>query len=168
MTQVEAAFVTLYDAHYDEVHSFCARRVGWAEAGDVAADVFTVVWRRIDEVEHDTVRAWVFGIARGVLRNRWRSAARRARLVERVRAEPVRPPDGPEAATVRRSVDDEVIAALTALRRRDQEILRLAAWDDLSGPEIASVLGISLDAVHQRLSRAKRRLADELAGRGSA
>ena len=71
---------------------------------------------------------------------------------------------------IRRSQDDAVLHTLGQLRQNDQEILRLAAWEQLSGPEIAVALGISLNAVHQRLARAKQRfeaaLTPELAQLG--
>jgi RNA polymerase sigma factor (sigma-70 family) len=52
-----------------------------------------------------------------------------------------------------------VITALESLGRSDQEILRLAAWEELPHAEIADVLGISVHAVRQRLHKAKKRLA---------
>ena len=63
---------------------------------------------------------------------------------------------------VRRAEDEAVLVALSQLRGPDREILRLAAWEELTGPEIAIVLGISLSAVQQRLHRAKKRLAARL------
>jgi RNA polymerase sigma-70 factor (ECF subfamily) len=57
-----------------------------------------------------------------------------------------------------------VLDALTALRPEDQEILRLAAWEDLGPAEIAIVLGCSANAAALRLSRARKRLRDLLTG----
>ena len=162
MTSRESTFIALYESHYDEVHAFCARRVGWHDAGDATADTFAVAWRRIDELPNEMTRAWVFGVARNIIRNQWRSNGRRQRLTERLKQ--IR--DGnrlePEGIVLRKSVDAAVLEALDKLRPADAEILRLAAWEELSGPEIAAILGISSDAVHQRLSRAKKRLAKHL------
>ncbi|MEN8238381.1 MAG: RNA polymerase sigma factor [Actinomycetota bacterium] len=159
MSSDEATFARLYDEHYDEVHAFCARRVGWSDADDVAAEVFTAAWRRIADVDLSFARAWLFGVARKVVLNQWRSTSRRGRLRERIAG--VRPsqPEQPEAIVVRRAEDQDVIAALNDLRASDREILRLAAWEELTGPEIAVALNISLSATQQRLHRAKRRLA---------
>lgn len=164
MSTARATFVRLYNEHFDEVHAFCARRVGRSDADDVAAEVFAVAWRRIDDVTPGAQRAWIFGVARRVVLNQWRSKSRRARLVERTRATGSgRAPEQPETVVVRRAEDDEVLTALRDLRDADQEILRLSAWEELSGPEIAVVLGISTAAVQQRLHRAKKRLARRLA-----
>ena len=36
----------------------------------------------------------------------------------------------------------------------------LSAWEELTGPEIAQALGLSVAAAEQRLHRAKRRFAN--------
>ena len=163
MSRAEDIFKRLYDEHYDEVHAFCARRVGLDDADDAAAEIFAVAWRRIDEVQTETARGWIFGVARKVVLNQWRSRSRRTRLVERVGGTAVRRTDGPDVVVVRRSQDEAVVAVIEQLRPADKEIIQLAAWEELSGPEIAQVLGISTQAAQQRLHRAKRRLAKRLA-----
>ncbi len=162
MTSRQQDFARLYDEHYDEIHAFCARRVPWSDADDAAADVFAVVWRRIPDAPSDTPRAWLFGIARNVVRNQWRSAARRSRLFGKVRGLAPEAPPNPESVVVRRSRDERVTAAMRQLSDGDQEILMLSAWEELSGPEIAAVLGIKSNAVQQRLMRARRRLAKSI------
>ncbi len=163
MSPSEATFVRLYDEHYDEVHAFCVRRVGRDDADDAAADVFAAAWRRIADVDPATARGWLFGVARRVVLNQWRSASRRRRLRSRIKGLGSGPATPPETIVVRRAEDEAVVDTLSQLRETDQEILRLAAWEELTGPEIAVALGISLSAAQQRLHRAKRRLAQRLA-----
>lgn len=162
MSPAESTFVRLYDEHYDEVHAFCARRVGPDDADDAAAEVFATAWRRIDHVDSASARAWLFGVARKVVLNQWRSTSRRGRLWDRVKGVGSNGPELPETIVVQRAEDEAVIVALNKLSVTDREILRLAAWEELTGPEIAVVLGISLSAVQQRLHRARKRLAARL------
>ena len=88
-------------------------------------------------------------------------------------APPPGAPDGflpfgspPETDTVivvvRRSEDSEVLEGLARLRPKDQEILRLSIWEELTNTEIAEVLGIDAHAATMRLSRARNRLAGRL------
>lgn len=163
MNRAEATFVRMYDEHYDEVHAFCVRRVGRDDADDAASEVFAAAWRRIADVDPATARGWLFGVARRVVLNQWRSASRRRRLRDRIKGLGSRPAAPPETIVVRRAQDAAVVDTLSQLREADQEILRLAAWEELTGPEIAVALGISLPAVQQRLHRAKQRLAQRLA-----
>lgn len=162
MTEHEDTFIELYETHYDELHAFCARRVGPDNASDVTAEAFTVAWKRIGDLEIEMPRAWLFGVARGVIRNRWRANRRRFRLMEKMLNQPDRPVESADMITARRETDTEVLEALHRLSKSDQELLRLSAWDELTGPEIAEVLDVSLQAVHKRLSRAKARLARQL------
>ena len=152
----------LYEKHYDEVLAFCTRRIGRTEADDATADVFAVAWRRIDEIEWITVRPWLYGIARGVLANRRRTGRRQKRLFGRVLG--LAPVSGelPDVQVVRRAQDEEVVAAVRRLKPTDQEVLLLAAWEELTAPEIAHAIGLSVSATEQRLHRAKHRLAKAL------
>jgi RNA polymerase sigma-70 factor (ECF subfamily) len=57
---------------------------------------------------------------------------------------------------------------LAQLRVEDQELLRLAAWEELPHDQIATVLGISVNAVGIRLHRARNRLGRRLERAGYA
>jgi RNA polymerase sigma-70 factor (ECF subfamily) len=148
----------LYDAVYPRVMAYALRRARTHEdALDVVADTMLVAWRRLDEVPTDERQMpWVYGVARRVLANHYRTTERRTRLAERIQREPVtRPGDF-----------DAVHTALDALRHDDRELLTLAAWEDLDNAEIAVVLGITPEAVAVRLHRARGRLAKQLARAG--
>ena len=149
----------LFSSHYNEVLAFCARRVGRGEAEDAAADVFAIAVRRAEEIDWTTVRPWLYGIARGVLANRWRTLQRRQRLLMRMATFSQTTSEPPADVVVRRADDHEALVALQRLRANDREILMLAAWEEMSGPEIAQTLGITVSAAEQRLHRAKKRYA---------
>ncbi len=54
-----------------------------------------------------------------------------------------------------------VLAAAAHLKPTDAEVLRLFVWERLGAGEIAAVLEITPNAVHQRLHRAKQHLMRE-------
>lgn len=151
-----------FRSHYDEVLAYCARRIGRNEAEDAAADVFAIASRRVNEIDWPTARPWLYGIARGVLANRWRSQRRRQRLLGHLAGQAVTRDDRPEDVVVRRVEEIEAIRALDHMRPADREVLMLAAWEDLTGPQIARALGLSISAAEQRLHRAKHRFARAL------
>jgi RNA polymerase sigma factor (sigma-70 family) len=161
--RTDARFRRIYDGHFVAIRSYCLRRLPVSEVNDAVAEVFLVVWRRIDDVpDGDEAPLWLYCIAHNVVRNVDRAARRRDRLNGRLR--PFRSPSvpDPETLVIRRSEDDEVLAALAELRPADQEILRLSIWEELSNTEIAEVLGIEAHAVTMRLTRARNRLAGRL------
>jgi RNA polymerase sigma-70 factor (ECF subfamily) len=125
------------------------------DALDVVSETFMVVWRRLGDVpEDERAVPWVYGVARRVLANQYRSQGRRASLEGRL-----------EDHRSRRSGEqsfDVVHQALDGLGPRDREILTLSAWDDLDNGGIAEVLGVSEKNVAVRLHRARKRLAREL------
>ena len=152
----------LFENHYNEVLAYCTRRIGRTEADDVAAEVFAIAWKRLDDVQMETVRPWLYGIARRVLANRWRSLKRSNRLAKKVSALAAVPEDPPDVLVVRRELDNQVVQAVKRLKPEDQEVLMLAGWEGLSAREIGIVLDVSATAAQQRLHRAKKRLAKAL------
>lgn len=163
---IEARFTSMFERHYNEVLAYCARRSTRSDADDIAAEVFAVAWRRIEEIDLETVRPWLYGIARGVMSNRWRSLKRQDRLTAKVASLAPISTDDPDVVIVRRAQDAEVVAVLRLLNPPDQEILMLAAWEELTAPEIAVALDISTSAAEQRLHRAKRRFAKKMERKG--
>lgn len=155
----EQSLTRLYRSEYNSVLAYCIRRVGFDEAEDTAAEVFAVAWRRIDDIDWSTARPWLYGIARNVINNRWRSIYRHRNLTRKLSGMSPDAPTPPDLYAVRREEDTEVLAALRRMSVTDQEVLMLAAWEEMSTPEIGVVLGISDEAASQRLHRAKKRFA---------
>src|SRR3954467_10904065 len=75
-------FTHLYEQHYWSVLRFLLRRLGEEpRSRDLTAEVFVVAWRRLDELP-DPVLPWLYGVARRVLANEYRSQGRQDRLPE--------------------------------------------------------------------------------------
>lgn len=168
----ECRFQRLYQANYGPVLAYAQRRTaGPDDAFDVVAETFTVAWRRLDEVpEAESSLPWLYGVARRVLANQRRGSRRRVDLSARLATHHPCPSEL-EVERDLLAADDRrtVLAALARLREPDREILRLAAWEELSHREIAAALGGSDASVAVRLHRARNRLAKEIAkeeGRG--
>lgn len=152
-------FTDAYVAHYADVLGYLARRSSIEDARDAAADVFTVAWRRLDQMPGGTgTRPWLYGVAAHVLANQRRGNRRRRDL--RARLDGVSPATQVGPASV--AADAELAVALNKLRPTDREILLLNAWEGLPASQIALRFRISLEAVEKRLTRAKARLASTL------
>lgn len=154
----------LYENHGPDLRAYCQRRLDREEAEDALSEIFATAWRRITSIPSgDEARLWLYGVARNVVRNANRSSRRRVRLSSRLVSRSDPPPPGPAETAVIRSEHEDVLAALTALRSSDQEILRLVAWEDMSRADIAQLLGISVPAVDMRVHRAVSRMSTALA-----
>ena len=153
----EAEFRRLFAEHNRHVLAYALRRCEQrADAEDVVAGTFAVAWRRFADAPEEELRlAWLYAIAARVLANQRRSLRRLAALRSRLRAVP-------EAAHEDGEFFQDVVAALKQLRRDDQEVLRLAAWEGLTNAELGVALGCSENAATIRLHRARKRLAEQL------
>ena len=154
----EARFEEVFDAHSADVLAYLLRRVDQpADAADCVAEVFLVVWRRLDEISRTTdVRPWLFGVARHVLTNDRRRSERARSLAERLRQDLVAHPPvaGPEPGAGAKPVG----ATLRSLSDADRELLMLVGWDGLAPGAAAVSLGMTAGTVRVRLHRARRRL----------
>ncbi len=150
-------FRRIYDESFAAIRSYCIRRLSLADANDAVSEVYMVAWRKRSSIPRESL-PWLYGVARNVVRNTQRSARRSLRTSARAQAEPVYPGPGADVVVVRNADDDALVRALESLRNADQEVLRLRAWEGLSAPQIAQVVGCSPAAAEKRLSRAMKRL----------
>lgn len=132
------------------LHSLGSR----ADADDAVQEVFLRLFsaRRAPESE-EHLRRWLLRVAvnycRDVLRSPWR---RRRASLEELPAEPAF--EQPEQLALYQTV--------MALPERYRTVLDLFYYEDLSVREIAALLEIDPSAVTTRLSRARRKLKEEL------
>ncbi len=159
-------FERMYADHFDTVLRYCLRRTTREDALDAAAETFAVAWRRREALPWELPLPWLYGVAHRALANQWRSRFRQHRVAARLRGDRDDPDPGPETQVVRAAEDQQVLDALAALRPDDQEVIRLAAWEDLSRAEVAVALDCSANAVTKRLNRALDHLAAELGTSG--
>jgi len=158
-----AAFQAIYEAHYGAVLAYARRRTTeLVDAQDAVAETFTVAWRRQDELPGaDAALPWLYGVARRVLSNQRRGSRRRDDLSTRLLGQ-----SGPtidvESEVVASDERRLVLSALSRLKDADQEILRLAVWEELAHREIAQIVDCAEAAVAVRLHRARGRLGREI------
>ncbi|WP_151479715.1 RNA polymerase sigma factor [Streptomyces albicerus] len=166
------AFGALFDTYARSVYNHAYRLTGeWSAAEDIVSLTFLEAWRLRERLDADggSPRPWLLGIATNVARNTRRAARRHAAAVARLPpADFVR--DFAEEVAGR--IDDlaylrAVGVALERLRRPEREVLALCVWGGLDYGAAAEALGIPVGTVRSRLSRARTKLAAELAaGRG--
>ncbi|MGW0478864.1 RNA polymerase sigma factor [Nonomuraea sp. NPDC003214] len=152
-------FEELYTEHYAAVSGYVRRRTDHPDdCADVIAETFTTAWRRLADVPAgDEARLWLYGTARRVLANHRRGALRHTALTLRLREELA------AGAAAADRIPAGAGAAFARLSEDDRELLSLVGWEGLDTGEIAKVLSCSRVAVRQRLHRARKRLATELA-----
>lgn len=146
----------MYRLHYDDVGRFVRRRAADLDCDHIVGQVMTIAWQKRADVPADHPLPWLYRTARYVLANEFRRRRNE-------RHDPHDPGGDPLATLPERDdatgglVDRLALRqALAELGDRDREILELIAWEGLSVPEVAQVLGLGRTAVHNRVARLRK------------
>jgi RNA polymerase sigma-70 factor, ECF subfamily len=161
-----AAFGDLFERHADRIYNYCFRRTAdWAVAEDLTSATFLLAWRgvRRESLQAESALPLLYGIATNVVRNQRRSVKRGREAFARLPLPRTAVPDFADEAGIR--VDDqaamrELLVLLSRLPRREQDVLALCEWSDLSYEETAEALSIPIGTVRSRLARGRSRLRE--------
>lgn len=154
-------FAVLFDRHGAAVARYARHWFGPDDAADIVADTFLTAFRKRGHyrASHDNALPWLLGVASRTIRDRWRSARREYRALERLlgryRAESI---PNVDERLVALTQEPRLAAALAAMPVKNREVLLLIAWADLSYDEVAEALCIPVGTVRSRLSRARQHL----------
>jgi RNA polymerase sigma-70 factor, ECF subfamily len=159
-------FAEVYDATFAFVWR-SARRLGTPvlTVDDVVQETFVIVHRRLGEFEgRSSLRTWLFGILRNVVR-----AHRRSLLAKNLHA--IHPESAADLEALRDAAPGphEIVAQAEAVRLVDQllealdeekrEVFVLAELEQMTAPEIAAALAIPVNTVYSRLRIARHEFA---------
>jgi len=148
------------------VHAFFLRRVrDRSEADDLTQDVFASLARRADGQSIENVEGYVFQVAANLLRDRHRRQSVRpaiqcegfadpySRLVDEI---------SPEREAIGRDTYLRFVQALETLPERPRMVFILNRFEEMTGREIAALLGISQRQVEKDISRVLTLLREQL------
>jgi len=160
-------FAIVAHRHAAAITRYVTRRVGAHAADDVAAETFLVAFRQRAGYAGDRrdCLPWLYGIATRLCHRHWRSETRQLRLLARTGADPVIEPftDQVEAQVAASAAKPRLAEALSRLPKAQRDALLLQAWAGLTYDQIATATGVRLGTVQSRISRARRRLREQLA-----
>jgi RNA polymerase sigma-70 factor (ECF subfamily) len=155
-------FESFYERFFDRIHGFARHRVrNAAEADDLTQEIFLAVMRSIDAYRaRADFESWVFGVARNVVREHFRSARRR-QAREAVAQQAGAPPT-PEEELSRRRIVETLSRRLAAAESWQAEAFALQCFERLPQTEIARRTERTRYAVGTSLKRLRRRIASDL------
>lgn len=137
------------------------------EAEDVAQEAMMRLWRMAPDWRpgEAKVSTWLYRVVMNLCLDR----KRRGKRAGTARLDDVPDPPDPGRSAPERMQDgarsDALQAALMELPERQRQAVVLRHIEELSNPEIAGIMEISVEAVESLTARGKRALAAALAGR---
>lgn len=148
-------FRALYESYAPHVRRFALFLCGnEALADDITSDTFVRAWTAPGAIRQETVKAYLFTIARNLYHDSLRHARRHTVLDKAM-------PDGQVSAPKQIEIRSElsfVLAAMQELPEVDRAAVLMRAQEEMSYEEIAHALNLSLAAVKVKIHRARLRL----------
>jgi RNA polymerase sigma-70 factor (ECF subfamily) len=151
---------TIYRTHVRDVARWAERLAGPGfDLPDLVHEVFEIVQRRLPSFRGDSSLAtWLFGITEKVVRHRRRKDRLRHWLTGSANDLAYAAPQPNQHEQLERKERiARVYRVLDQLPERDRKVLILFELEELSGEQVAALLGIKVGNVWLRLHRARER-----------
>lgn len=124
-------------------------------AEDAVQETFWKAFRAMDKFRGESeIGTWLTRIAINTCKTMRRASWLRARPTDRL----------PEAGAPDRYEDATVARAVMRLPRKERECVILYYYREMRADEVAQTLGVTREAVYNRLKRARARFKDRLKG----
>jgi RNA polymerase sigma-70 factor (ECF subfamily) len=159
-----AAFEEVVAAYAGRVERLAHRLLSWraAEVDDAVQDVFLAALTHGRRLRGDAgLWPWLASITVNACRTHRRRVWVREKFFASQR-QSAREAAAADASAASRETLDEIRRAIDRLRGADREVIVLHGLEEMPLADVAHVLGISLNAAHVRLHRARGRLQREL------
>jgi RNA polymerase sigma factor (sigma-70 family) len=159
------AFATIYNRHRLDILRFLrARTRGETDlAMDLLAEVFAAAFekRHTYDAAKGSVRGWLFGIAKNLLVDEWRSRSYERSARQRIGLPEIHYTDAALAeidALLDATDDDSYVAHMDRLPRDERDAVRARVIEERPYGDIAAETEVSQEAVRKRVSRGLARL----------
>lgn len=167
-------FQAIHDSYRPRISRYLARLVGQLEAEDLTQEVFARVDKGLKDFRGDAkLSTWIYRIATNVATDRMRSRsfqeARPGKSISRDESpiEDIDPFTGEkkpsvEREAIRKEMSSCVHDFIDSLPENYRAVVILSEIEGFTNPEIAEVLGLTLDTVKIRLHRGRAKLKEKL------
>lgn len=147
------------------VRNIIGKYLSESDVEELTADVFVAVWEHADQVKPGKLTGFLAAIARNRAKNRIRSYHETVDLEDLVQV--------CAADDVEQSIDQKILAemlqdVLNMLSAKDREILVRYYYYYESVKQVAAEMQMSESAVKMRMSRARKKMQQELIDKGYA
>lgn len=148
-------FQNLYESYAPEVYRFAFWLAGdSSEAEDVTSETFIRAWTKSSSIRTETLKAYLFAIARNVFLERQRKSKRQV-VLEDIHPDPAPGPDELVESQLQLARVQRVLQMVPEI---DRTAFVLRVQHELPYAEIARVLGLSLSSAKVKVHRVRKKL----------
>jgi RNA polymerase sigma-70 factor (ECF subfamily) len=174
----EENFCVIFESYYAQIHRFLRRKgLQPDDCRDMTQEIFLSAYRKIGDLrEPSQFESWLYKIALNAWRNRVEQDTAKKRTANLLRldeeandnedsygsAATVDPRANPMEAALEKERVDKLREALHQLPAQMRACTHLRVVNELSYPEIASAMGISINTVKAHLHKAQKALREKL------
>lgn len=158
-----AAYDTLFRRHYKAVVAYALTvSEGSDDAEDAAAEAMTLLWRKRRRIRlvHDSLLPWLLATTKNITRNAVRSRLRDFRRAKEATA--LSQVSEPDVELTQRDAAAFLSACLQRLSPLDRDVFVACVVEGRSYQDIAAATSLTVPAVGNRLTRARRQLREQL------
>jgi len=154
-------FHEIYEHHSKDVYRYAYWLSGSADdADDITSETFARAWVGREEIRTETVKAYLFAIARNLYLKGLRHANRQADLTPHH----ADPKPAPEQQVESRLELDRAMQMIQSLPEMDRTAFLMRIQHELPYDEIARILQLPLTTVKVKIHRARLKLAAQEIG----
>lgn len=159
----ELAFGKLIATHGRRLRQLIGRLSAWnADGDDLFQETLLAIWDKANQYdERGSLQSWLTQIVVNRVKNYYRATNRLRRFIERFarhrQAMMSKVESGPDD-----QVDPDLSQALRLLPQTDRSLIVLYYLDEIPAEQIAAAEKISVETLHVRLHRARKRLKQHL------
>ena len=155
-------FKEIFNQYYTPIKNFLYYKCGdVALAEDLTQDVFMKVWDKREEVNHDTVKSYLYTIANNMLLNKLRHDKVVLNFAEKNKDQ--KNAQSPEYALEEKEFKQKLEQTISNMPEKQREVFLMNRIDELTYKEIAERLELSVKAVEKRMHGALNYLKDKIA-----
>jgi len=144
--------------HGPPLRRFFASKAPEAAEDLAQATLLALLEKRTEVRERNSVRSYLFGIARHQLYQHFRAAKQHRRGLRFNTTSLMARGHSPSALVERGDDDAALMRAVATLPMEMRILLELVYWEELSPTDAAHVFGVAENTIHSRLHRAKQKL----------
>ena len=150
-----SAMTQLIERFGPNLHRLIGRLTGWtADTDDILQEVFVAAWRKANTYKGTgSLEGWLRRLAVNRCKNHHRTRTAFARMLDALASRLTN-----RTIANNHEASSDLESALATLQRDDRMVLVLYYLEEMTGSQVADVMGIRVEAVHMRLSRARTKL----------